>query len=86
MRALALSFLRALVLSVLWVGVVLTFVLAGMWWPVRNVPEPWAGDGIGMILYGLVGFVFGAIVASIVVSRVSYGLARRRARAQSVAT
>jgi len=36
-----------------------------MWWPVRNVDAPWAGDGIGIILFGALGLLIGTVAGII---------------------
>jgi hypothetical protein len=47
--------------------ITITGGIAGAWWPVRDVSEPWAGDGIGMLLFGALGLFVGAMLGLIAV-------------------
>jgi hypothetical protein len=44
-----------------WLIITISGGLLGTWWPIRNVPEPWAGDGIGVLVFGFVGLLAGAV-------------------------
>ena len=56
---------------VIWIAGWLSFTLLcgyiGTWWPVRNVPrdEIWAGDGIAMMFYGVIGLYCGGMLGAI---------------------
>lgn len=59
--------LRGLGYLALWLSVALVGGALGAWWPIRNVSEPWAGDGFGMLIFGIVGLIVGAIAGGYVV-------------------
>jgi hypothetical protein len=57
--------LKALACLGAWIAFTLACGAFGAWWPVRDVDEPWAGDGIGIVMYGALGLMFGAVVGTI---------------------
>lgn len=51
----------------LWLLVTFTGGLIGAWWPIRNIDEPWVGDGFGVMLFGVLGLFVGAIAGMVLV-------------------
>lgn len=50
----------------------------GTWWPIRSAQpqDIWAGDGIGILLFGSVGLAVGGVVG--VVGLVTFAIVRSR--------
>jgi hypothetical protein len=71
---------KIIISIVLWVGTVLLGGYIGSEWAIKDVPraELWAGDGIGMMLYGMFGLVIGAGVGAIIVTAFLLIVSRRK--------
>ena len=71
-------FLRAMGYLGVWFLVTLTCAVIGAWWPMRNVDEAGAGDGMGIVMYGALGLFIGALVGILVVGHLHNVRARKR--------
>jgi hypothetical protein len=69
--------LRALGYLGVWLLTTLVCAAVGVWWPVRSVAKPWAGDGIGMMMFGVVGLVIGGFLGLFAVAYLHNRRARR---------
>lgn len=74
------KFLAALVYLALWLLITLTGGTIGAWWPISGVAEPWAGDGIGVLIFGFLGLLVGGMVGYVLVLFV---ISRRRATSRN---
>ncbi|HEY5812619.1 MAG TPA: hypothetical protein VIT23_08195 [Terrimicrobiaceae bacterium] len=58
------NFARTFGYAVMWLAFTVLCGYLGSWWPIRNVPpqDLWAGDGIGMMLFGSIGLLVGGVL------------------------
>jgi len=56
------KFLALLRYLALYLLITLTGGAIGAWWSIRSVSEAWGGDGIGVLIFGFLGILVGAMV------------------------
>ena len=78
MAKVAMALLRAILYVCVWALVTFSCGVIASLLPVINVREPWAGDGIGMMIYGMFGLFIGAVVGVFAASYVAHKLSVRR--------
>jgi hypothetical protein len=53
----------------------------GAWWPIRDVAVPWTGDGIGILVFGILGLIAGALLGILIVATLASAHYRQTHRA-----
>lgn len=64
------KFQKIIICIIIWFSFTLFWGYIGAEWSVRDVPQGvklWAGDGIGILLYGTIGLFYGALGGLLVV-------------------
>jgi Na+/H+ antiporter NhaA len=78
MEKVTMAILRALLYVCVWALVTFSCAVIASLFPVINVREPWAGDGIGMMIYGMFGLLIGAVIGVFAASYLAHKLSLRR--------